>query len=158
MNCQEITQSFRFIALMLALFAFTTPSWCALGDNVSSVEADRVHMKGVVQVRQANGIAIHEISDAHGTQVREFVSPSGTVFAVAWQGQFIPDLQQVLGKYFDQYSDAARAQKVSYVGRRPLNIQLPALVVQMAGHMRAYSGRAFVPGMIPPGVDMDSIR
>ena len=147
----------RAATLFLAL-TFSTFGWCALGDTVSSVEADRVKMKGAVQVQQVNGIAVHEISDAHGTQVREFVSPSGSIFAVAWQGQFIPDLQQVLGKYFDQYSEAVRAQKASYVGRRPLNIQLPGLVVQMTGHMRAYSGRAYVPAMVPAGVAPDSIR
>ena len=74
------------------------------------------------------------------------------------KGQFIPDLQLLFGNYFDQYSEAAKAQKASYVGRRPLNVQLPGLVVQMSGHMRAYSGRAFLPGMLPQGVAADSIR
>jgi Protein of unknown function (DUF2844) len=147
-------------AYVLVLLSLICPAfaWCALGDTVSSVEADRVQMRGAVRVQQVNGISVHEISDDHGTQVREFVSPQGSVFAVAWQGQFIPDLQQVLGKYFDQYSEAVRAQKASYVGRRPINIQLPGLVVQMTGHMRAYSGRAYLPAMVPTGVALDSIH
>jgi uncharacterized protein DUF2844 len=152
-----LPRSASILTLLLSLIC-PTVAWCALGDTVSSVEADRVKMKGAVRVQQVNGIEVHEISDDHGTHVREFVSPQGSVFAVAWEGQFIPDLQQVLGKYFDQYSEAVRAQKASYVGRRPLNIQLPGLIVQMTGHMRAYSGRAYVPAMVPAGVALDSIR
>jgi hypothetical protein len=132
--------------------------FAALGDNVSSVKADQTEMKGAIRVTQAHSFAIHEITAEHGTVVREFVSPDGTVFGVAWQGQFIPNLQQLLGKYFDQYSEAAIAQKASYVGRRPLNVQLPGLVVQMSGQMRAYSGRAFLPRIVPQGVVTDSIR
>jgi hypothetical protein len=154
----SIVSRFVWAATLSFALIFPTFGWCALGDTVFSVEADRAKMKGAVRVQQVNGIAVHEISDVHGTQVREFVSPAGSVFAVAWHGQFIPDLQQVLGKYFEQYSEAVRAQKASYVGRRPLNIQLPGLVVQMTGHMRAYSGRAYVPAMVPAGVTLDSIR
>lgn len=142
-----------FLAFFLAV-----PAWGALGDNLASVQADQSHMKGTVRVTQSQQFAVHEITAQQGTVVREFVSLDGTVFAVAWQGQFIPDLEQLLGKYFDQYSEAAKAEKASYVGRRPLNVQLPGLVVQMSGHMRAYSGRAYLPGLLPHGVAADSIR
>ncbi len=144
-------------ATLLVLLA-SHSAFAALGDNVSSVKADQARMKGTVRVTQAQSFEIHEITAEHGTVVREFVSPEGNVFGVAWKGQFIPDLQQLFGNYFDQYSEAAKAQKASYVGRRPLNVQLPGLVVQMSGHMRAYSGRAFLPGMLPQGVAADSIR
>jgi hypothetical protein len=144
-------------ATLLVLLA-SHSVFAALGDNVSSVKADQARLKGTVRVTQAQSLEIHEITAEHGTVVREFVSPEGNVFGVAWKGQFIPDLQQLFGNYFDQYSEAAKAQKASYVGRRPLNVQLPGLVVQMSGHMRAYSGRAFLPGMLPQGVAADSIR
>jgi hypothetical protein len=32
------------------------------------------------------------------------------------------------------------------------------LVVQMAGHMRLFSGRAYVPQMLPAGVHAEDIR
>ena len=145
------------IASLLVAF-FSTSAFAALGDNVSSITTDQAHMKGTLRITQAQSYAIHEIKGERGTIVREFVSSNGTVFGVAWQGQFRPDLQQLLGKYFDQYTEAAKKQRESYVGRRPLNIQLPGLVVQMSGHMRAYSGRAFLPGVVPQGVAADSIR
>jgi hypothetical protein len=39
-----------------------------------------------------------------------------------------------------------------------LNIQEPGLVVQSSGHARGFFGRAYVPGMLPPGVTPDQIR
>jgi hypothetical protein len=147
------------VATVIGVLAFLgSPAFAALGDNVASVQADQAKMRGSLRITQTQSAAIHEISDEHGTIVREFVSPQGTVFAVAWRGQFIPDLQQLLGKHFEEYSAAAKAQKAAYVGRRPLNVQVPGLVVQISGHMRAYSGRAFLPGMLPQGFAADSIR
>jgi hypothetical protein len=147
------------LAAAIAVLVFLgSPAFAALGDNVASVQADQASMRGSLRVTQTQSAAIHEIAGEQGTVVREFVSPQGTVFAVAWEGQFIPDLQQLLGKHFEEYSAAVKAQKAAYVGRRPLNVQIPRLVVQMSGHMRAYSGRAFLPGMLPQGFAADSIR
>jgi hypothetical protein len=39
-----------------------------------------------------------------GTTAREYVSPSGQVFAVSWQGQAMPDLGQLLGSWADRAS------------------------------------------------------
>ena len=58
------------------------------------------------------------------------------VFAVSWQGPDLPDLQQILGRYFDTYVNALNSRDgVSGPG----TVALPGLVVQSAGHMRAFS-------------------
>jgi len=49
-----------------------------------------------------------------------YVGSDGRVFGVAWQGPFLPDLSQLLGSFFGQYSDAIRAEKRTYVGHRPI--------------------------------------
>jgi hypothetical protein len=108
-------------------------------------------------VTQAEAYDVHEIKAPGGTVVNEYVSPAGRVFAVAWHGPFVPDMQQILGAYFQQYSAALQSQPRHY-GHRPLNIQEPGLVVQTGGHMRAYSGRAYVPEMLPQGVKADEIK
>jgi hypothetical protein len=90
--------------------------------------------------------------------VREFVSSAGKVFAVAWQGPIHPDLQQLLGTYYEQYTQAVQAQRATRKGRGPLLIQEPGLVVQVSGHMRAFVGRAYVPQMMPAGVKVEDIR
>lgn len=141
-----------------AVLLFTLPALASLGGDASSVEADRAHMKALTQVNQTDSYDVHQMQNTAGTMVSEYVSPSsGKVFAVSWQGQFPPDMQQVLGAYFQQYSAALQSQERRY-GHRPLNIQQPGLVIQTGGHMRAYFGRVYIPAMMPEGVKADAIR
>jgi hypothetical protein len=144
-------------SMLMVLFLFPFRANAALGGSLTSIEADRAQMRGNVEVRQVNTYTVHEIKAANRTVVREYISPSGVVFGVGWQGQFIPDMQQLLGAYFEQYSQGVKEQKASYVGRRPLNLQLPGLVVQMSGHMRAFAGRAYIPEQVPQGVKVEDL-
>jgi hypothetical protein len=89
-----------------------------------------------------------------GTLVREFVSPQGKVFGVAWQGPVKPDLQQVLGSYYDEFMKNAPQRRA----HGPVTIEAPGLVVQFGGHMRALTGRAYVPEMVPDGVRPEEIK
>jgi hypothetical protein len=139
--------------LMIAL-----PAFAGLGEDVSSVQADQAHMQGNLRVTQAQVYTVHEIQAPTGIVVREYVSTSGKVFAVAWQGPWPPDIRQILANYFGQYQQAAQAQANSRAGRRPLVIQQPGLVVQSGGHMRSFAGRAYIPEMLPKGVSAEAIR
>jgi hypothetical protein len=115
-------------------------------------------MRATAKIAEGVAYTVHEIKAPTGTVVKEYVSPAGRVFGVSWRGPFIPDMQQLLGDYFEQYSAAAKAQREGHVGRQPLNIQEPGLVIQTAGHMRAYSGRAYDPGLLPAGVTPNDVR
>ena len=145
------------LMVLIGLVGFSCPSLAALGGDVSSVEADRAHMKASIKVTQAEAYNVHELQAPGGTVVKEYVSPTGRVFAIAWHGPFIPEMQQILGAYFQQYSAALQAAPRHY-GHRPLDIEQPGLVVQASGHMRAYWGRAYVPEMLPQGVKADEIK
>ncbi len=141
------------------MFSVTSlPARAALGGNLNSVEQDKIQMKATVQVRQSDAYAVHEIKAPHGTVVREYVSPAGTVFGVAWQGPFMPDLHQVLGSYLPQYSAAVQEEHAKRPGRHPLNINQPGLVIETSGHMRAYYGRVYVPELVPQSVNAGEIR
>jgi hypothetical protein len=146
-----------FVVLMLVL-ALPAPASAALGGTVASVDADRVHVKGaLMRMVTSDGYALHEIRAATGTMVREYVNSSGTVFAVAWDGPWMPDLRQVLGDHFDQYMAAMRAP-TARIARGVVSINQAGLVVQMSGHARAFTGRAYLPTMLPPGVRLETIR
>jgi hypothetical protein len=147
----------RAALLFAMLLTIALPAWAGLGEDVSSVQADQARMQGSLRSTQTQAYTVHEIRAATGTVVREYVS-SGKVFAVAWQGPWPPDMRHVLASYFDQYQQAAEAQVSGRAGRRPLMIELPGLVVQSAGHMRSFVGRAYVPEMLPPDVSREAIR
>ena len=146
------------IGIALLLLALPLPALAALGGDVASVQEDKAQMKGTLKTTQAEAYSVHEISAPGSVFVKEYVTTAGKVFAVTWHGQFIPDMQQVLGTYFDQYTLAAKAQREGHYGHHPLNIQQPGLVVQTGGHMRAYVGKAYVPEMVPQGVNVDALQ
>ncbi|HEX9276806.1 MAG TPA: DUF2844 domain-containing protein [Casimicrobiaceae bacterium] len=130
------------------------PARAALGGGEATVEADRLQVGGTLRVLRLAAYTVHELQVPSGTVVREYVSPAGTVFGVAWQGPSMPDLRQVLGTYFDRYVDAVTKRKA----RGPVLIEQPGLVVQSSGHMRAFVGRAYIPEAFPQGVVADAVR
>jgi hypothetical protein len=144
------------LALMLALLTASLPSQATLGQDANSAETDRSRLHARRAVRPADGYTVHEIQLPSGTVVREFVSPAGKVFAVSWQGPTLPDLQQILGEAnFHSFISSPGAQRSP---RRLRMLQQDQLVVQSAGRPRAFSGRAYVPGLVPPGTRVEDLK
>lgn len=114
-------------------------------------------MNASIHVTQAANYDVHAIKSPAGTVVNEYVSLAGNVFAVSWHGPFPPQMQQILGSYYQQYTAALAARPNRY-GHRPLDIQEPGLVIQTGGHTRDYFGRAYIPDMLPSGVKTDEIK
>jgi hypothetical protein len=129
-------------------------AFASLGDDFGSVQADQVHMKASLRSTQGDGYVMHELQSQSGVRIREYVS-AGKVFAVSWDGPFMPDLRQVLGSYFEQFSQAAQGRRAR---GGPLVINEPGLVVESGGHMRSFFGRAYVPQMMPANIRAESIR
>jgi hypothetical protein len=149
----------RNAILPLMLVLAPSGASASLGGSASSVDADRVHVEGaLMRIVRNDAYALHEIRSAAGTMIREYVNSSNTVFAVAWDGPWLPDLRQVLGDHFDRYQAIARSRQQARTGRGVLAIDEPGLVVQMSGHPRAFTGRAYLPALLPPGVRLDAIR
>jgi hypothetical protein len=130
------------------------PGRAALGGDETSIQADRIRLKGAVSTRQMPQFAMHDIAPPGGASVRQYVSPAGKVFAVAWQGPAMPDLRQLLGPHFDRYVAAAKDKRVK---RAPVVIRESTLVLVSGGHPRAFSGRAYVPDLVPQDVDADAL-
>jgi hypothetical protein len=142
------------VVLIMAL-----PAFAALGGDATSVQADQAHMQGSLRTTQAQAYTVHEIQAPTGIVVREYVSPAtGKVFGVVWQGPWPPDMRQILGSYFAHYQQAAQTQVTSHAGRRPLAIEQSGLVVHSGGHMRSFAGQAYIPEMLPQGVNAEAIR
>ncbi|HEY7288787.1 MAG TPA: DUF2844 domain-containing protein [Vicinamibacterales bacterium] len=147
------------VAVALGAVLGSSSVSASLGGAATSVQDDRVHMQG--SLRQISGgpaYSMHELQSATGTVVREYVSPTGTVFAVSWDGPAFPDLRQLLGPYFDRFQAEAARLKHARRGHGPLTVDLGDVVVQSGGHPRSFSGRAYLPQMMPAGVKAESIR
>lgn len=152
--------SLRLTRLVVASAILMSHSgaFASLGGSLDSVQADRARMNATIHLTSAQTYTVHELTNPHGTIIREYVSTAGVVFGVAWQGPFLPEMRHLLGSYFPHFSSAARSQHASHVGRRFLIIHDPDLVVETGGRMLSYYGRAFDPGLLPQGVTGDDIR
>jgi hypothetical protein len=147
------------VGAVVAITALPANASATLGRDTSSVDADRVHMQGaLLRIVRSDAYTVHEMRSASGTTLREYVSSNGTVFAVAWQGPFLPDMRQVLGSYFDDYQRSLQATPGQRRARGSLTIDMPDLIVQMTGHPRSFSGRAYVPRLMPLRVQAETIR
>jgi Protein of unknown function (DUF2844) len=153
----RLGMSFRGGCCVGALLVALMPrlAFAALGEPESSVAGDVQHLKGSIKSTLRGNYRVHEIQLPSGTVLREFAGVGGKVFAVAWSGPAIPDLRQALGRYFDVYVTAAQAKQGT---RRHLLIEQSEFVMQSSGHMRAFSGRAYLPQALPPATSVDEIR
>ena len=132
-------------------------AFAILGEDASSVQADQAHINAGLRVTQRAAYTLHELRSSTGMVIREFASPGGKVFAVAWQGPWQPDLKQLLGSHFEEFQQVAEAQKPGGV-HGPLLIQQSGLVVELGGHMRSFRGRAYLTGQVPAGVREEDLR
>ena len=132
-----------------------TSTWAVLGKPVASVVADQRRLRGELRSSTGDGFSVHEISAADGTVVREYVSPTGDVFAVAWQGPTHPNLVELLGDYFPAFQRASQAPRHR---RGALAVRTDHLVIEMGGHMRAFHGRAYLPDRLPAAVPPAAVR
>jgi len=143
------------LAAALAPLLVAAPCWAALGGSAASVSADGAALNAQVRVTSTVQYDVHEITH-DGLTVHEYVTPQGQVFAITWQGPFKPDLRQLLGDYFSRYQSAAGA--VTRAGKhRVFAVNTTDLVIESAGHLRAFQGLAYIPSLVPSGVSVSQL-
>ena len=104
----QVTRMVLLAGLCFSSLFLPVRASASLGGDVTSVEADQQQMNAKRAV-QANGkYSVHEITTPYGTVVREYVSPDGKVFGVAWRGPFLPNFQQILGAYYGKFVQGAQ--------------------------------------------------
>jgi hypothetical protein len=148
---------FVILGFSVAILANAQRAHSALGGSVDSIEVDKKVLSAVQgAVASHTGYTVQEITSAANT-VREYVSPSGVVFGIAWNGLVPPDLTQLLGSYAGEYQEALQ-KTPRQKGSRYLEVRTPGVIVEKWGHMRNLQGRAYAPALIPPGVSVDEIK
>jgi hypothetical protein len=159
MNASRLTFASRI--LMTGLLAAASLSCQAsLGRAptafpASSTNAVRAHVLAAGSPSAA-GYSVNSSVLANGTTVREYVGADGLVFAVSWNGPFMPDLRTLLGDQFTAMTaEAARRPKA---GHSQLYVQRPEVTIESTGHMRAYAGRAWLNAKLPSGFNTQDIE
>lgn len=141
-----------FVGLM-ALAIFNTAARAELGGTLESVYSDQKASAATSQqTLLATGNKQFTQHQADGVTVRQYVNSAGRVFGVAWEGPLLPDFQRLLGDHYAAYSEAQRQPS------RHINIQSAELVLNAGGMMRSFSGRAYLPKLLPPTLAAADIR
>jgi hypothetical protein len=141
-------------AISFLVCSSTVPAWAALGQSHESVKFDMEMMKGQRATRELAGYSVEEITRPDGAILREFVSPQGQIFGIAWQGMTMPNLKQLLGPSADAFQKATEAPR----HRGPLSVHVGQLVVETGGHMRAFRARAIRLDLLPSGISEDVVQ
>jgi hypothetical protein len=129
----------------------------SLGGDLTSVLDDAAGLHAVVQATPRQQFEIEDIVTDNGIRVREFLNRNGIVFAVSWSGPVIPDLQRLLGTQFAVYTTALATQQRPGL-QRSVRVATPNLVVESDGHLRNFTGRAYLPAMVPTDVSTAELR
>jgi len=105
-------------------------------------------------MHQASNSAVRwqESTDANQIRVRQYVSSSGQVYAVSWDGPAMPDVAVLLGTWFDRYRQDASAALPNASGLHSSRVSSSDLMVETAVRLRDFSGRAWLPSALPAGV------
>jgi hypothetical protein len=147
--------SMQLLSAGLLALALSPSAHAVLGGAASTVQEDRMQMKAAVPATSSKiNYTVHEMALPSGTTVREYIA-NEKVFAVAWRGPHVPDLKQLMGPYFDTYTGEAHSHPN---GHTHVAIEHPDFVMHAAGHMRAYAGSAYLPGMLPEGLKASDIQ
>ena len=144
------------ISSMLLAAGACAPAFAGLGGDAASVDADRVSVKGTVRVSSTSAaFAVHEITGASGQLVHEYLGADGKVFAVTWNGAGVPNLKDMLGRY---YADVQQAAARPHYNHHHLFLVTPQVVIQSSGHLRTFYGRAWAPALLPQNFSATDIK
>jgi hypothetical protein len=143
------------LSLLLLLLMSALPAWAALGEYEGSVGLDQQVLRGELREEVRTGYKLHQIITPDGAVIREYVSPAGKVFGISWHSHVLPNLSQLLGTYFPQVQQAAKA-RVQHNG--PLVINSTDFVYFSGGRMMNFYGSAFVRSLLPQNVTAGVVR
>jgi hypothetical protein len=142
------------VALLASVAALPLPAAAELGGDESSVLRQQVRMKATHSATAASQFTMHELRRADGSTIREYMGANGTVFAVAWDTRYKPNLKDLFGTSYPTYDAAVREEMRRPGVRRQFGVRQPQLVVSSTSNQQqVFRGRAWVPTLVPAGLD-----
>ncbi|KUM03244.1 DUF2844 domain-containing protein [Chromobacterium subtsugae] len=141
--------------ILLLLLAAPLLARAELGQKLDAAQAASGGKQMTALAPAGGAFSVQQSQDAAGRLIKQYAAADGTVFAVAWSGGSLPDLQQLLGSYFPAYRQAQLAN------RNGLNVmrgQVGSFVVSSHGRMGAFKGFAYDSALLPAGVTPDQLK
>ncbi|WP_277183406.1 DUF2844 domain-containing protein [Caballeronia sp. BR00000012568055] len=143
--------------LRMAMAASLVASTACHAQLGSTFNAVAISSDAVAHHAQGGLLNYRETTDANGIVVHQYVDSSGTVYAVTWRGPAMPDVQSLLGTYFQRFATGASAS-AGAVGLHAARVADGDLVVENQMRLREFSGRAWLVSALPAGVSTADIQ
>ncbi len=160
LNFQKRTVALMKGAIVAAVLAWALPSGAELGGEPSRMKPNGQSFmrSGGLANRAAPSSYTTQVQQLDtGTIVNEYITTAGVVFAVSWEGPVLPDLSVLMGSHFNSFRAKADASRTKRNIGTPLHIDDGSLVVHSAGHQRAFFGSAYVPALVPSGLNIRDV-
>ena len=130
----------------------------ALGGKFDSMEIEASSLRGhLASTSSTSAYTTQVITLETGTTVREYANAAGQVFAVSCSGPRPPDLSQLLGIHFSEFSAALQAPAHSDLHRH-VHVQTSQMMYVCGGRMNNMHGTAWLPAAIPAGVSPEDLQ
>lgn len=136
---------------LLVLLMLAPSAHAGLGDQINSQQSGGA---ALLKESQPSYQVFESVDSTNHVTLEQYATSTGTVFAVAWRGAGMPDLQAVFGAYFTQFTNLRQHSPAS---RHLLSIEDPSLMVDIHGPNGDIIGRAWVPALVPAGVDVNTV-
>lgn len=94
----------------------------------------------------------HTDTNEAGVSITQYVDNNNKVFAVTWSGATMPNLEEILGQYFQEYVTSNQVK-----GLHSNSVGTTDLVVKNSGHVRAFKGVAYLKSMLPANFNVQDI-
>jgi hypothetical protein len=147
----------KFSAVCTGFILFLLPalSLATLGEPIDSATKNLSSLKVAQKTGASEKYSVQEY-EKNGNTVKEFANLSGVVFAVSWRGISKPDLNALFGSYFTEYKTALDGVPKQY-GVKSISMKTSKMVIRRGGRMRDQRGFAYVPTLVPEGVNIEDL-
>ena len=134
------------LPVLLFMLLLVSNALASLGDSVIVDHGKHRVCRDTMGTKSCSCYTIIQTYRNQDSLVKEYVNDAGLVFGVTWQARRVPNMKTLLGRYFPEFQIATQAR-----GHKPgpLNLKTKNLIVESAGHMRAFHGRAYLPDLLP---------
>ncbi len=148
---------YKILGILMPLLLQPAGAWAVLGGSAATVGQDGQSVTSNARqlAQPIGGIQEQTILTAQNVTVTEYTA-NGLVFAIRWSGPVMPDLSVLLGTYFPQYASHLPVPTAA-TRNKPILVRSPGLVVHANGHMRAYTGSAYAPSLVPSGLNLNTL-
>jgi len=142
--------------ICLGLGAATIVNWrlavATPGKSAKAAMADRKAFAAVQRTSITRGNYRILEFESRANFVREYISTTGVVFAVVWNGQHHTDLTSLVGSNIEGNQQASRRNECRDSGLKENSVR-----TDKWGEMGNAHGRVYAPALIPRGVSADEI-